>query len=323
MNTQRPLVMVLLGVIVVLGGGYFGYSRFIVQPIANLEKKRAAAEDSASQSLEKLGDAKVAASQLDDLVRLCLPGDTRIAVERYQIFLLDLFRLAEIPAPNVTAGTPRKPLKTGDLSVIPFSVDFETDIWSFTKLLYAFYSAPRLHQITNLSLTPVTRKDMGPALRVSLSIEAVALGEQTGLVRPGEVVFEPPVSANRDEYGVLVEKNMLYASSPGSTTLHANDPEHVVLTTIFRRKGGGDVEADLIDRAQDASRRVVRVGEEFTVGRVRAVIVDVGLQDMVLNIDGNLYLWQLGTTFSSRTLLSAEEALDREIRNRRRLQNMN
>jgi hypothetical protein len=51
--------------------------------------------------------------------------------------------------------------------------------------------------------------------------------------------------------------------------------------------------------------------------------LDLGLRDMVLVIDGNLYQWQLGTTFSSRTLLSAEEALDREVRNRRRLQNMN
>ena len=323
MNNQRPLVMILVAVIAVLGLGYFGYTRFVVKPIADREKKRTVAEEAASQSLTKLNDAKSAASQLEDIVRLALPGDTRLAIEKYQVFLMDIFRSAEIQAPTVNAGNPRRPLKAGDLSVIPFSVDAETDIWSFTKLLYAFYSAPRLHQITNLSLTPVTRKDMGPALRVSLSIEAVALGEQTGPVRAGETVFEPTVSASRDAYGVLVEKNMLYASSPGSSTLHANDPEHVVLTTIFRRKGGGDVEADLIDRAQDASRRVVRVGEEFTVGRVRAVIVDVGLQDMVLNIDGNLYLWQLGTTFSSRTLLSAEEALDREVRNRRRLQNMN
>jgi hypothetical protein len=65
------------------------------------------------------------------------------------------------------------------------------------------------------------------------------------------------------------------------------------------------------------------LGEEIVVGRVHALVLDLGLRDMVLVIDGNLYQWQLGTTFSSRTLLSAEEALDREVRNRRRLQNMN
>ena len=86
MNNQRPLVMALLAVVACLGVGYFGYTRLIAQPIADREKKRADAEEAASQSLTKLNDAKVAASKLDDMIRLCLPGDTRLAIERVSGF---------------------------------------------------------------------------------------------------------------------------------------------------------------------------------------------------------------------------------------------
>jgi hypothetical protein len=39
----------------------------------------------------------------------------------------------------------------------------------------------------------------------------------------------------------------------------------------------------------------------------------MGLNDMVLLIDGNLYQWKLGQFFSARSPLSAEDALGREI----------
>lgn len=320
MNERRPIVLALLGGIAAIMLGYFGYQQLIVRPIATKESDRRRAEDAAQKSLDALNEAKMAALELDELSKRLLPGDSRLAVEKYQGFLVELLKNAGISNPTITPGPSRRPSKNGDLHVLPVGVDAETDIWSLTRFLMGFYQSPLIHQITNLSLTPVERKDIGPALRVSLTIEAVGRGEARGFVRAGELVFDAPVDGDREAYGLLVEKNPLYATGPGSTTLRANDPEHVVLTSIWHQ--GAIVEADLFDRAQNSARRV-RVGEECTVGRVRAVIVDMGLRDVVVAIDGNLYLWEIGTTFNTRKLLSADEALDREVRNRRRLQNMN
>jgi hypothetical protein len=299
---------------------FFGFNQLVTQPIAAKRLAREKAERAADEALDKRNEARLEAGTLGDVSRRCLPGDPLIAVEEYQAFLMQTCQSADIPKPTVTTESPRRIGKGSGLYLIPVTVTAETDIWSLTKLLHSIYLAPRLHQVLDLSLTPVDRKDIGPALRVSLSLEAVAL-DASGTTPSEEVApFDPPVDADREAYGSVVEKNVLFATGPGSAGLRANDPEHVVLTFIVQQ--GQTLEADLFDRAQNAARRV-RVGEELTIGRVRAVVVDMGLRDMVLKIDGNLFLWQNGSTFSSRTLLSAEEALDREVRNRRRLQNMN
>lgn len=321
MNKTRPQsVGILLGVIATLGLGFLGYQRFVVAPIDGKRKELIRAEDQASDALTKVGEARLAASDLAEVARLALPGDPRQAIEKYQVFLLDLLKSVDVKNLTLSPESPRKALRSDELHIIPFSIAMETDIWSITKFLQAFYQAPRLHQITNLSLTPMDRKDTSQSLRVALKIEALALVDAESAPHGADWTFEPPVDSDRDAYGLLVERNVLFASGPGSTSLHANDPEHVVLTSIWQQ--GSVVEADLFDRAQNQARRV-RLGEECTVGRVRAVIVDVGYRDMVLQIDGNLYLWSIGHTFSERTLLSAEEALDREVRNLKRRPTMN
>jgi hypothetical protein len=301
--------------------GWLGYRQFVVLPLAAKEKQKLAAESAADRSLKKLNEAKLAAADLDDWARLALPTDARLAKERYQLFLWDLLKKTGITSASISASSSaRQPLKGGDLSVLGFTLEMDTDIWSLARLLHDFYQASRLQRVTKLTLTPVDRKDMGPSLRVSLSIQALGLREPSSTARRGESPLKPAVANDREAYAVLVERNMLYATEPGSSTLKSNDPEHVVLTSILWQ--GPEVEADLLDRARESTQRV-RLGEEIVVGRVHALVLDLGLRDMVLVIDGNLYQWQLGTTFSSRTLLSAEEALDREVRNRRRLQNMN
>ncbi len=319
-NETRPWIMGGLGAAAGCLAIFFCFTKFVSEPIAAKKLARQKAEKGADEALDKLSEARLEAGALGNVARLCLPGDPRVAVEEYQMFLMQTLQSSDIPNPTVTAESPRKVGKEAGLFVVPVTVTAETDIWSLSKLLHALYLAPRLHQVLDLSLTPVERKDIGPALRVSLSLEAIALDASVETSSEGEAPFDPPVDNDRDAYATVVEKNVLFATGPSSAGLRANDPEHVVLTFIVQQ--GTTLEADLFDRAQNAARRV-RVGEELTIGRVRAVVVDMGLRDMVLKIDGNLFLWQNGSSFSSRTLLSAEEALDREVRNRKRLQNMN
>lgn len=320
MRGQQNLMTMLLATVAGAMALVFGVQQFVLAPIEDKKQERLRAEKSAQTALTRLNEARLAAAELDDMAKLCLPGDPREARKEYEAFLLEILQVAEIPTPTITPGPLRRLSKSGDLHALPIAVDIETDIWSLAKFLLGFYQAPRLHQIMNLSLTPVERKDIGPALRVSLTIEAIGLGEEREPLRPSEIVYDVPVDGDREAYGVLVEKNVLFASGPGSIRLRANDPEHVVLMSIWHQ--GETVDADLFDRAANSVRRV-RIGEECTVGRTRAVVVDMGLRDLVLMIDGNLYQWEIGTTFDSRQLLSAEEALDREVRNRRRFENMN
>jgi hypothetical protein len=302
-------VLVAVTAVLAVGlAGVYGYQRFLADPLAKRTEERAKAQQLSRESEQDLRAARRDAAKLDEAARLCLPQDPVKARERYQAYLLGLLRSAEIATPTVTPSNPRRQ-RNGAILVV-FTVSADTDIYSLVKFLHGFYLEPRLHQITNLTLTPLEARDIGPTLRVSMNIEAVGLGAGEQPSRGHEAPFTPPVAVNRDAYGVVVEKNILYAAGPGSSVLRANDPEHVRLVSIID-PGGESVEADLYDRAQNVTRRV-RAGDECTIGRTKAVLLDIA-PDIVMSIDGNLYLWKLGTFFSERTPISAEDALAREV----------
>lgn len=318
MTDQRRLLIGVTAGLAILLAGYQGYERLIREPIARRTEELRKAGELAKAAERQLKEARREAGELEDLAKLCLPGEPVKARERYQSYLVELLRNADISTPTVTPANPRK--QKNGVIVVPFSVAADTDIYALTKFLHAFYLEPRLQQITNLSLTPLESKDIGPSLRVSLNIEAIALGEGDAPPRGHEVAYTPPVAAGRDAYGSLVEKNILYSVGPGSSALRANDPNHVRLTSILDVGGGEVVEADLYDQAQNVTRRV-RVGDECVIGRTRGTILDIG-PDMVMLIDGNLYLWKLGQFFSGRTPISAEDALAREVLKTHRRQKM-
>lgn len=335
MNDQRRILVVVSAVLASVLVAYFGYQRFLVRPLAEKESQRKSVEKAVGDLELKLKTAKQEASALEELTKRCLPGEESIAQENYTSYLSKLFQDAGIAPPEISRETPQRPAP--GLLVVRCSTEVHTDMESLLRLWHEFYSSPRLQQITDLTLTPLDRKaiaspnsestnkiggaaepDKGPQtlkpseaeplLRVSMKMEAIALGDG---YRPEESTFQSTIAAF-EQYRSLVQESNLFAESPG-TFLRANDPEYVRFSSIV---GGVEadalVEAELHDRAKNEYRKV-RMGDTFLIGDARALILDMGLNDMVLLIDGNLYQWKLGQFFSARSPLSAEDALGREI----------
>jgi hypothetical protein len=118
------------------------------------------------------------------------------------------------------------------------------------------------------------------------------------------------VDKKPEDYSATVERNVLFARGPGGGTFAGNLPEFVVLTSIIHE--GLQAKADVYDRGVNQSRQL-HVGDVVTIGETTATVLDLGLRDAVLESGGMWWLWELGSSYSSRTPLSPEHALDREF----------
>ena len=317
MEPRRKLLTILFAVASIAFGGHWGWTSYVEKPAQVLEKKLARAEKRLATTNRKLVAARVAKLDVDDLSRASLPGVVAVAQERYQAYLIGLLQQARIVDPSIN---PSQPTQREGVHFIPFTIQADADMAAIARLLHPFYAAERLQQIRRLSLNPIDRKDKGSGIRFSLTIEAMALGEGGAgeTERVDSVVSR--VDPNPVAYSALAERNVLFASGPGGQTIAANSPEHVVLTGIVSR--GDESVADLYDRATDRTRRIRR-REICVVGPYRAIVLDLGLRDVLLGIDGGLWRWELGSSFSERTRLSPEMTLERAVRTARRANEVN
>lgn len=308
---QRQKILALgFGVMALMFGGHWLWTTMVSGPLGDLDRLRQSAEKKATEANLKMVAARHVKLELEELSRLALPSDPTLAQEEFQNYLIELLQDAKIAHPTLTPGPPNS--KEG-VFLIPFSVQGEATMASLTQFLHAFYRTPRLQQISQLTLNPIEREDIGVGIRFSLSMEALAFGDvnRTNGETPA---FVARVESGLDSYAATVEKNVLFARGPGGGAFAGNMPEHVVLTSIVRR--GSEGRADIYDRAVN-SIRPMRVGDSVTVGAQSALVLDLGLRDAVLEMDGAWWLWELGTSFSARTPLSPEQALEREVLKRR------
>lgn len=303
---RRRVLMAGLALAATLFVGRWAWGTFITGPIQTQEKIAREAERKTERTNQKLVAARAARLEVEEWSRASLPANPALAQERYQAYLINLLQSSRIANATIMPG---QPTARDGIYFVPFSVQAETDLESFTRFLHAFYASPRLHQVRRLSLNPVERADMGPGIRFSLAIEALAFAElDAGEAKPEG--FAARVGPDVQEYRALVERNVLYARGPGGAGLTGNSPEHVVLTAIVHESGRA--EADLYDRATNASRRM-RLGETHAFGPLTARLLDLGLRDAVVEIDGELWRWKLGDPLSQRAPLSAAAAFEREL----------
>lgn len=286
--------------------GQWAWAALVTRPLAALERSVTEAERKLAKTNQRLVAARAARLELAQIASASLPPPPTAAQERYQGYLIGLLHDSGIPSSTIVPGQPSD--KEG-VTFVVFSVQAETTLDRFARFLHSFYSGPWVQQIRRLTLNPIDRADMGSAIRFSLAIEALAFREDEA--PEGERPSLPArVAGDTSLYRSIVDRNVLYAHGPGGTGLLANSPEHVVLTAIVHQDGRA--EADLYDRAQNTTRRV-RVADMLTVGPIRGKLLDLGLRDAVLEMDGDLWLWQLGEPLAQRRRLSLDEAIEREV----------
>lgn len=307
MKLDRQKILALgFGVIAALFGGRWVWQTMVEEPLETLRKSKASAEKKVDSARMSLVEARGAKLDLDKLGSLSLPGDPTQAQEIYQSYWIELLKEAKIANPTITPGSPSS--REG-IYLIPFTIKGEGSVDSLTQLLHHFHSTPRLQQISQMSLNPIEQEDMGRGIRFSLSTEALAWAGSED-VKGADAPFVARVDEKPEDYAATVERNVLFARGPGGGAFAGNLPEFVVLTSIIRE--GGQAEADVYDRGVNQTKQL-RVGDVVTIGDTNATVLDLGLRDAVLESDGMWWLWELGSSYSARTPLTPQQALEREF----------
>ncbi|MCC9608216.1 putative Ig domain-containing protein [Blastopirellula sp. JC732] len=177
MSKREKVLVGVVGMLVVLGVLYFGYSRY-----ASAYDQRAKQLESLKQQIDREEFTEIqaifAAQRLAIYQEHCLPEDYRTAQSVYSNWLHE--KVGEAGFEDVVI----KPLsgkKVGMHAEYAFSIRAKAPLARVTQFCYEFYSFDVLHKIKSIVLRPMQDSE---DLEVALTVEAVGIKQVADVVDP-------------------------------------------------------------------------------------------------------------------------------------------
>ncbi len=308
---NRREQMLLLAVLAIIAG--YGFvtlvNRVFLRPFDTQQAQIAALKTDIASKRRQMDEALKDRAELAQWEKSSLPGDVQIAQGLYQEFLLQLMKDCRIDDGVLTAG---KTQRGKYFTRVPFTVTGKASLENLTDLLYRFYQPDLLHQIRRATVRR-TREGSGGKLDLMLVVEGLAL--HTAAVREdllddqrrssGQLLAGAP----RETFQLISRKNIFepYRETPPprQDTPRPRDPEpdaaRYVHYTGFTQSGDGP-EAWLYNRLTNESR-IVRPGDSFNFGGVKARLTNVG--PSVITIESDSKTWNLRLGKSLRDMQAA------------------
>lgn len=240
-----------------------------------------------------LARMRKAGTQLAEWQQRSLPGNIGVARQVYRSWLLELVETAKLQSPNVDSATPVK--RRGGYVALQFTVRGHGTLKQITRFLYEFSSAGYLHRIQTMGLTPIGSTGQ---VDLSLSIEALSL---PGAATTGELSTEPGerlAFASLSDYAPIAQRNVFGLASD------ALDPiASTFVTAVIVSNGQPRV---WITRRTDDKVFKLGVGDQFEAGDLQGRVAAIVGQDVVLEIDGERWLIEIGENLAEAFALPPE-----------------
>ena len=246
-----------------------------------------------------------------------LPWDTEIARSLYGAWLTELIQYAELSSPALNAGEPV--IERGGFKSISFAVRVRGSLEQLTVFLFEFYSAPHLHKIQSLSLTPIPSTDQ---LDLSIAIQALVLPfadrqkelSQVRLADTPERAAERLASTTPNAYKLIADRNLFAIADPGT------DPaDHTILTGVnyvdgvpeawfTTRTNGKTLRLRVGDRLVQVGDQIRKGGSDAAAGPTIEIgrVAQMKASDLVLERDGERWLLTIGETLAQAYALPPE-----------------
>jgi hypothetical protein len=207
---------------------------------------------------------------------------------QYTFWMLELLKFCDVESPDVNSDN-RTPTNFGGFNY-RFHVRGVCSFDQLSRLLFEFYYAPFLHRITAMTITPQEKSEK---VVVSLTIDGLSI-KPALLTDPYPLLNQLPLgqyyqrlaSNQLETYHVIAERNLLQAVRGG-----VDKADYTFLTGI--NQIDGEYEAWFTTRT-DGSVLKPKLGEQITVGSVRATIKEILNEDVVFERNGSLWLLTLG-----------------------------
>lgn len=178
---------------------------------------------------------------------------------------------------------------------MPFSVRARGSLAEFNEFLYLFSRAGHLHQITSMTLNPISNTGQ---FDISLSIETLLIPGRKGneLNSASSTLL---ASAEFKDYAVIAKDNIF------GIGINSADPmQHTMVSGITFSDGKPQVwiTEQLIDRVIQ-----VDAGAEFNTVALSGRILEVHDQDVLIETAGDRMLFAIGQPFSAAKLVVAAD----------------
>ncbi len=296
--TRRQLLLAVLAVIAVFQVGDWVLNTMIQGPIQARRAKRDQLQEDIKKRESLLAESRNAGKQIDVWLNQSLPADPEVTRSVYRSWLLTVVKSTNLRNATVDSGSPstrRAKDKTVLYRSMPFSIRARGSLAQFNEFLFQFSKAGHLHQITSLTLNPISNTGQ---FDISLGIETLLLPGRKGHdLNPAPSTLL--ASAEFKDYAVIAKENIF-----GIGIDSADPMQHTMVSGITFSNGAPQVwiTEQLIDK-------VTQVGEggDFDTVALSGRIVEVHDKDVIIETSGERMLLPIGQPFSAAKLIVAGE----------------
>jgi hypothetical protein len=286
MQQRERILALALGVAVALIVVYWGFGRYRSM-FTTREAKIKNYTDQVTKDETKLKKIQRDNDRRKELEKRSLPKDLYEAERLYQEWLVSL--TSKLAGNTVDVRDVR--VRSKGYQALGFRVTGEGNLEQVAQVLYDFYSANHLHQITRLNIDPQEKTKL---LKLDMDVDALIL---PGVKRSNTLTDEPGnnlVLEGFDKYKTaIVGRNLFAEYNPAPPPTPPQPPPQnldkarlAFITSIM--ENNGRPEAWLTERLENNKRTTLYEGSEFEVAGLKGTVkrIDFDGRFVELEIDG-------------------------------------
>jgi Tfp pilus assembly protein PilO len=292
--TRQQLLLAVLALIAIVQMGDWVLNTMIQGPL-QLRRDRT---DQLQKDIRKreslLAESRNAGKEIEVWQKQSLPADPEVARSGYRSWLLSVVKGAKLRNAVVDSGSPSS-RRMKDNSVLyrslPFSVRARGSLAQFNEFLFRFSKAGHLHQISSLTLNPVSGTGQ---FDISVGVETLLLPTRKGegLNTASSTLL---ASAELRDYEVIVKDNIF------GIGIDSSDPmKHTMVSAITFSNGSPEVW--ITEELSDKTTRV-RPGADFNTVALSGRVVEVHEREVIIETSGDHMLFPIGQPFSEAKMI--------------------
>jgi len=289
-------LMIALGLVVLFFVGDWAFRTFYEGPSQRRERSRQALSKKLRSAEKELERSKNLNNQLAELEQKSLPWDAEMARARYQDWLLQLAKDAQLTNTSVDSGNPVAVTtggRTGKKEMykrFTFTFNSRGNLSQVTKFLYDFYRGGHLHKIRTLTLNPISN---GQEVTLSVNIEALALPNADRESELTTLVSEQLAQADVADYQLISQRN--FFSSGGAVSAW----KQIQLSAITSDAQG--IGEAWFNVGPDNKTQIVQLGQALVLPACDLRLVGLEETTATISIDGQLHKIAIGQSLAEAT----------------------
>jgi len=293
--TRQQLLLSVLALIAVVQIGDWVLNTMIQGPLQLRQDRTDQLRKDISKRETLLAESRNAGQQIEAWQKQSLPADPEVARSVYRSWLLSIVKGAKLRNATVDSGSPSsRRMKDNNVLYrsLPFSVRARGSLAQFNEFLFRFSKAGHLHQISSLTLNPVSSTGQ---FDISVGVETLLLPG-----RKGDGLNTAPstllASAEFRDYEVIVKDNIFGIGIDNSDPM-----KHTRVSAITFSNGSPEVW--ITEELSDKTTRV-GLGANFDTVALSGRILEVHEREVVIETSGDQMLFPIGQPFSDAKTIS-------------------